>query len=330
MHQGLSTANLSGKTVLITGASGYLGSSLAKLLSERGASLVRVSRKPVPGLPDSRDVVADIREPAAWRGLLRGVDAVAHLAGMTSVNEAEANPRESLHANIIPMLNMLDECARSDARPFIAFAGTCTEVGIVSTMPVDETVRDDPVSVYDLHKLFAERHLLHSCRMGKAKGCSLRLSNVYGPSSSRSSSPDRGILNKVTRKVLARDPIVIYGDGAYLRDYIYISDVCEAFIAAMCGGAAQVNHRYFLIASGQGTSLGDAFALVAEMGERRTGYRVPVSKVPWPEGSSSIEQRNFVADISAFVSATGWSPKVSLEQGIDMLFQAECLAGAQQ
>lgn len=329
MYQGLSNTDLSGKTVLVTGASGYLGSSLAQLLSGQGANVIRVSRKPLPALRNARDVAADICEQQSWHGLLGGVDAVMHLAGMTSVNEAEANPYESLRANVMPMLHLLAECGRSGVRPFIAYAGTCTEVGVPAKMPVDESVRDDPVTVYDLHKLFAERHLLHACRMGKASGCSLRLSNVYGPSLSRSSSPDRGILNKVTRKVLAREPIAIFGDGSYLRDYVYISDVCEAFVASICADIERAGSRNFLIASGRGTSLGEAFALVAEMGERRTGYKVPVNRLAWPDGSSAIEQRNFVADISAFAEATGWRPKVSLEQGIDMLFQAECLAGVQ-
>ena len=329
MYQGLSETDLSGRTVLITGASGYLGSSLAHLLDMQGAKVIRVGRKPLQAMPNSKDIVADIRESHSWQGLLNGVDAVMHLAGMTSVNEAEANPCESLRANVMPMLHLLDECSRSGARPFIAFAGTCTEVGMPATIPVDETFQDAPVTVYDLHKLFAERHLLLACRSGKAVGCSLRLSNVYGPSLSRSSSPDRGILNKVVRTVLAREPISIYGGGAYLRDYIYISDVCEAFLASMRGDVERVSNRHFLIASGRGTSLRNAFALVAEVGERKTsGYKVSVNSVPWPDGSSPIEQRNFVADISAFSTATGWRPKVSLEQGVEMLFEAENGAGA--
>jgi nucleoside-diphosphate-sugar epimerase len=330
VYQGLNKPDLAGRTVLITGASGYLGSSLAHLLSERGARLIRVSRKPLQALQNAKDVVADICESRSWHGLLDDADTVMHLAGMTSVNEAEAKPCESLRANVLPMLHLLEECCRSGARPFIAYAGTCTEVGMPAAIPVDESFQDDPVTVYDLHKLFAERHLLHACRTGKAIGCSLRLSNVYGPSLSRSSSPDRGILNKVVRRTLAREPISIYGDGAYLRDYVYISDVCEAFLASMCGDVEQVSNRYFLIASGRGTTLRDAFALVAEMGERRTGHKVPVNSVPWPDGVSPIERRNFVADISAFSSATGWRPKVSLEQGVEMLFQKESVAGARQ
>lgn len=318
----MTKADFTGRTVLITGASGYLGSSLTHLLAERGARIVRVSRKAPLPLQGAVDIVADVREAHTWHGLLNGVDAVMHLAGMTSVNEAEARPVESLRANVLPMLHLLEECDRSRARPFIANAGTSTVVGLPASTRVNESFEDDPITVYDLHKLLAERHLLHACRVGRAVGCSLRLGNVYGPSPAQSASPDRGVLNKVAQRVRAGEPVIVFGDGGYLRDYVYITDVAEAFLAAAAGDPARTSGRYFLVASGQGTTLREAFSLVVETGARMTGCRVALSSAPWPDNLSPIERRNYFADVSAFSEATGWSPAVSLERGIGLMLEA--------
>jgi nucleoside-diphosphate-sugar epimerase len=112
------------------------------------------------------------------------------------------------------------------------------------------------------------------------------------------------------------EALAVYGDGQPIRDYIYIADVVTAFLAAG-RGRPTLNARHFVIGTGRGISLENAFRLVTERVAAKGGAKVPVNFVPEPSGQSVIESRRFVADISAFRSAAGWVPSVSLEEGID-------------
>lgn len=152
------------------------------------------------------------------------------------------------------------------------------------------------MTVYDLHKLAAETYLKCYAADGVVRGAVLRLANLYGPGSS--SSPDRGVLAAMIRRALKGEALTIYGSGQYLRDYVYVEDVVQAF------------------------PLAEAFSLVADRVARRTGCRVPVVHVEPSAGQAAIEARNFVADSSQFTRVTGWRARWSLAEGIDATIEA--------
>ena len=190
-----------------------------------------------------------------------------------------------------------------------------TEAGIPTRLPVDETHPDTPITIYDLHKLMAESYLKYYSGQGIIQGAILRLANIYGPGP-KSSSADRGVLNVMVRKALNGEPLTVYGKGDYLRDYVYVEDVARAFL--MAGANIEpVNSQHFVIGSGQGCTLAEAFNLVAERVALKAGQPVPVTHVEPPTPQSPIEARNFVADTTRFWQATGWKARVSLTEGID-------------
>jgi nucleoside-diphosphate-sugar epimerase len=246
---------------------------------------------------------------------LEGIDIVYHFAAQTSVYVAWQDPVEDMEANVLPLLRLLETCRRKAWKPIILFSGTATEIGLTSDWPVDESVNDDPVTIYDLHKLSAEKYLRHYVREGLVQGAILRLANVYGPGP-KSSNADRGVLNLMMRKAIRGEPLTIYGTGHYMRDYIFVEDAAEAFVQAAIH-IEKTNGRHFLLGSGQGHTLSAAINLVAERAELKTGRRAPIQHVEPPSGLSPIESRNFVANITRFASATGWCPRVKLGEGID-------------
>jgi UDP-glucose 4-epimerase len=142
----------------------------------------------------------------------------------------------------------------------------------------------------------------------------LRLPNVYGPGP-KSSSADRGILNAMIRKALSGKPLTIYGDGNFIRDYIYIDDVAEAFLLA---GAEidTLKGNYYVIGTGVGYTMKDAVGIINDEVMQKTGKNVEITFVPPPENISQIEYRNFVADSKSFNSLTGWKARISLHEGI--------------
>jgi nucleoside-diphosphate-sugar epimerase len=261
------------------------------------------------------DHEGDVRAPDLWSAALPGVDVVFHLAGQTSAYVANQDPQLDLEINVRPMLNLLETCRRDRLTPTLVFAGTATEVGMTSQVPVNETLPDNPVTLYDLHKLMSEHYLRCYVDNGIVSGATLRLANVYG-AGPRSGSADRGVLNAMIRKALRGETLTIYGRGEWIRDYVHAEDVARAFLdAAAC--PLDLKGRHFLIGSGQGHSLAEAITLVAERVGRKTGQEVSVTHVPPPEGLSPIEARNFVADTTAFFLTTGWKARISLLEGID-------------
>lgn len=310
-----------GKRILITGGAGYLASNVIKLLKDTNCHITRLDRAGTVFIPQSDglaqvdDLIGDIRERRIWEQVLDGTDIILHFAAQTSIYTANENPPVDLDINVLPMLHLLETCRRMNLHPIILFSGTATETGITNHLPVDETHPDKPVTIYDLHKLMAEQYLTYYAREGIVRGTVLRLSNVYGPGP-KSSSADRGVLNLMIRKALQGETLSIYGDGNYVRDYIYVEDVASAFLSA-AANIDKTNGLHFLIGSGRGYTIAEAVNLVAERVSLKTGTRAKVVHVKPPESLSPIEARNFIANTSRFRQATGWQSKVSLIEGID-------------
>lgn len=308
-----------GKRILITGASGYIASNLIHSLKNINCTIIRLSRKSklptLSGRANVVDMTGDIRDRNIFERALEDVDIVYHLAAQTSLYLADKNPLDDLDVNVVPMLNLLETCRERGWQPTIIFSGTATEVGIPKSLPVNETHQDCPASIYDMHKLMAEKYLIYYAQQGILHGTALRLANVYGPGP-ESSSKDRGVLNMMIQKALADEPLNIYGTGDYLRDYIYVEDVVQAFIAA-AAHIDRVNGKYFVIGSGEGKTINQAVKLVADRVALKTGSRVPVRHVDPPSPLHPIELRNFVADPQFFIHATDLKINYSLIEGID-------------
>lgn len=314
-----------GKSILVTGASGVLGTSLVAALQSVRCRIIRLSRDPaklprVEGDARVEDHRGDVRSADVWADHLPGVDVVFHLAGQTSVYTAEQDPIADHDANVKPILLMGAAARSSGSRPSVVFAGTATQIGLSRYAPVDEGHPDEPVTVYDLHKLTAERHLKLLSRQGVVRGVTLRLANVYGPGPA-SSSADRGVLSLMVRRALRGEPLTVYGTGSRRRDYVFIDDVIDAFLRAGVG-CDRVEGQHLLVGTGTGWTLSEAIHMVAARVASATGTRAAVTHVPAPAHLSPIEDRDFVADPARLCKTLGWTPRVALPDGVDRTIAA--------
>jgi len=308
-----------GKSVLITGGTGYVASNILSLLKEVDCRVIAISRSGnrhgvSGGAAEVVWIEGDICDNSTWSGCLAGIDVVFHLAAQTSAYFANEHPHADFEANVLPMIHILETCRQQALNPFIVLASTVTICGIPSSLPVNEDHADDPLTIYDLHKLSAERYLKCYIKRGIARGSILRLPNIYGPGP-HSSQPDRGILNQMIRKALSGEALQVYKPGGQIRDYLYVTDAASAFLHAALR-MESVNGGHFIIGSGQGHSLYDAAKLVADTCALKTGNRVEVKLVDPPFPQSPIESRNFVADSRKFSAATGWKALHQLSEGV--------------
>lgn len=309
------------KHLLVTGGSGFLATNLVEALGDTKCLIRRLSRNssrlaPVRGSARLEDMTGDIAGRDAWERALEGIDVVFHFAAQTSVYTANEDPLADLSDNVLPILHMLETCRGKKLHPIVLFSGTVTEAGIAERLPVDENQKDNPVTVYDLHKLTAENYLKYYTKQSIVKGAVLRLSNVYGPGP-KSSGADRGVLNGMIGKALRGETLTIYGHGNYVRDYVYVRDVVNAFLEA---GAVidRLNGSHFVIGSGEGHTIAETVDMVAKHVEKKLGRHVPVVNIDPPHPLSPIEERNFIADTGKFSLATGWNASTSIEEGIDL------------
>lgn len=294
-----------GRRIVVTGGSGFLAAALMERLSEIDCALVCISRSLRPALANNsgnarrEGITGDIRQREFWGRVLPNADFVFHFAAQTSVYEAERDPAADWQANVEPMRSLLDACREHGNRPFILFSGSATQCGVQDYLLVDDSLPDRPVTVYDRHKLEAEGLLEDAVR----------------------GSADRGILYRMMRRALHGEALTLYGDGAQLCDYLHVDDAIDAFIAA-AACAARTNGRHFVLGTGEGRTLAEAFALVARRAERLTGRKTAVVHMPPPRGLSPIEDRSAVINASRFRSATGWAQRVAFAEGIDRTLAA--------
>lgn len=319
----VTTNVLDGATVLVTGAGGYIGGLFVERIAASASEVRRLLRRPAP-LPRSSarvvDFNGDIRSDETWRAALAGADIVVHFAAQTSARIADADPRADLEINALAPLRLLESCRSLKSRPLVLFAGTVTEAGVTASLPVSEDATDRPITAYDIHKLIAEKYLELFTDIGAVRGATLRLANVYGRAGRGETKEDRGVLDRMIARAAQGLPLPLFGDGGEVRDFIHVDDVVDAFLAAIRHQEA-VTGKHFVIGSGTPHTIAEAWQKVADAARRACGRNIEIQRLA-PTGASPIERRNFVADSRRFIEATGWSPAISLADGIAREFAA--------
>ncbi len=303
------------KSVLITGASGYIGTHITNKLLYTGCKIKCFTRKEVDNKLDGvQYIFGDYDDHSIWSKHLNNVDIIFHLAAQTSLYTAEKFQEEDYMSNVYPLKIILDKLQHINKKPFIVFAGTATQCGLTKSLPVNETFIDNPSTIYDFHKLLAENYLKFHINRNNVNGVSLRLCNVYGPGP-KSSSHDRGVMNIMIKKALKNEDLTIYGSGEYFRDYIYINDAVNAFLLSPIN-PSNINGLHMLLGSGEGFTIKEAINLVATNINKKYNKTSLVKNIDPPENILETEFRNFVSDNTLIKKSLGWHPQIKFEEGI--------------
>jgi UDP-glucose 4-epimerase len=296
------------KVAVVTGATGYLGSLLTVCLEQLGSTVVRWQRA------DALDAPAEaIATPARWAPPLIGADYVFHLAALEHRHGHAEIAFNDAAVNMLSTLALLEACREGGRRPTIVFASSANLVGHARAIPTDESVPDDPMNLFAIHKLTSEHYLRHYGRRFGIVSRAVRLPNVYGPSPSHEASC-RPMINRLIKDAVGGEPLRLFRNRAAIRDYLFVSDAVSALLAV---GAASspATHEKFVVGSGVGVSFLDLMRLIADR-VTNEGMRRPVIVDDDSVELEPIAHRDFVADAALIRRRTGWTPEVSLGDGI--------------
>jgi UDP-glucose 4-epimerase len=307
-----------GRSVMITGGLGFIGSNLARQLVGLGADVLLVdSLIPdyggnlfnIDGIADRVRVnVADVRQQSTMNYLVRDRDVIFNLAGQVSHIDSMRDPYTDLEINCRSQLTVLEACRNHNPRVKVVFAGTRQVYGRPQSLPVDETHLVQPTDVNGINKAAGEYyHLVYNNVFG-VHACSLRLTNVYGPRQLIKHNR-QGFIGWFIRLAVENKTIQIYGDGSQLRDFVYVDDAADAFLRAGANDAC--NGEVFNVGGDRAVSHRELTSvLVARAGSGTIRY------VDWPAEMKAIDIGSFYADSSKFTRATGWTPTTPLGDGL--------------
>jgi UDP-glucose 4-epimerase len=289
--------------VLLTGAAGLVGRAMGRLLDENGIVHRGTDIVPAPSDLGAPYHQCDLADPQARTGLAAfcaPVTHVIHLASkITNEKSLAASYLQQHRLNVAGTLNLV--AALPPAVRHLSYASSITVYGSTTAAAVDESQPARPNCVYALTKLAAERLLLESSARTGLKIALLRYTSAYGPGP----ATGRAITNMICR-LLDGQPPEIYGDGSTVRDYIYIDDLCRATLKASLREAEGVLNV--------GTGVGISAADLARLLVRLTG--ASVAPVRSPRLIDAQAGSSLVYDISKMRRELGFSPEVSLEEGL--------------
>jgi UDP-glucose 4-epimerase len=306
-----------GRRVLITGGLGFIGSNLALTLADLGADVLIVDSLlsdyggnlfNIAGAEDRLRVnIADVRQGTTMNYLVRGRDVIFNLAGQVSHIDSMRDPHTDLEINCRSQLTILEACRQHNPGTKVVFAGTRQIYGRPDRLPVDETHLVRPTDINGINKAAGENyHIVYNNVFG-VRACSLRLTNVYGPRQLIRHNR-QGFIGWFVRLALEGREIQVYGDGSQVRDFVYVDDVCDAFLRA--GFDDRCNGDVFNVGGSEPIAHRDLVALLlAEAGRGTVRY------VPWPDEKRRIDIGSFYSDSTKFSTATGWRPAVGLREG---------------
>ena len=311
-----------GRRVMITGGLGFIGSNLARALTNLGADVLLVDSlipdyggalANIRGIEDRVRVnVADIRQQSTMNYLVRDREIIFNLAGQVSHIDSMRDPYTDLDINCRSQLTVLEACRRNNPDVKVVFAGTRQVYGRPDYLPVDEKHLVRPTDVNGINKVAGEYyHLVYNNVFG-IRACSLRLTNIYGPRQLIRHNR-QGFVGWFIRKIVEDQEIEIFGDGSQMRDFVFVDDAADAFLRAGVDDAC--NGEVFNVGGAEPISHRDLVELMIEVaGTGRRRY------VEWPAEQKAIDIGSFYADSSRFTARTGWQPSVPLREGLTTTF----------
>jgi CDP-paratose 2-epimerase len=330
-----------GKPVLITGGSGFIGTNLAHRILSEGRPVLLFDSLARPGVEQNlrwlRDthgklvdvVIADVRDAEAVRRAVQQAGQVFHFAAQVAVTTSLTDPMDDFEVNARGTLNVLEAVRAQPNPPPLVFTSTNKVYGALEDVelrrrgeryePTDPSLRQTGVSEHrplDFHSPYgcskgtADQYVLDYARSYGIQAVVFRMSCIYG--AHQFGTEDQGWVAHFLIRALEGQPITLYGDGRQVRDILAVDDLVDAFLLAQTHMGSE-SGQAFNIGGGPGNTV-SLLELLDHLGEL-LGQKPAYDFDAWRTG----DQRYYVSDTGKFQRATGWKPRTTVLEGLERL-----------
>jgi UDP-glucose 4-epimerase len=294
---------------LVTGGAGFIGSHLTELLLSTGYRVTVVDNLSVGkkknlehlmNSPRLNFIELDVTNYEDLSKIITGHEWVFHLAALADIVPSIEDPKSYFDANVVGTFNIAKLCSENNVKRVI-YSASSSCYGIPKSFPTNESAICDPRYPYALTKFLGEQIMMHWWQVYKLPILSLRLFNVYGPRA-RTSGTYGAVFGVFLAQKLAGMPFTVVGDGKQTRDFTFVSDICEAFLAA---AKSNVSGEVINVGSGHTYEVNQLVKLL----------NGPIVNVPKRPGEPDCT----FADISKIKAILDWSPKIDLQKGVSIM-----------
>lgn len=295
---------------LVLGGNGFIGSHLVDVLLKAGHSVRVFDRYPErfrAPLPEVEYITGLFGDAFAMAEALAGADVVYHLVSTTLPGTSNLNPADDVRDNLVGTLALLEQMVKTGVKRIVYLSSGGTVYGNPESDPVTEDHPLRPICSYGVVKVAVEKYLFMFRQLYGLSPVVLRPSNAYGPRQGHLGV--QGIMATFLGNVAAGKPLVVWGDGSIIRDYVYAAD-----LARICLMAGESDFSgVFNVGSGRGNSVSEIIETII----RVTGEKPEIRYEP----ARRFDVHKVVLDISRIVQTYGWRPETVLEDGIAKQWQ---------
>jgi UDP-glucose 4-epimerase len=308
------------RSYLVTGGCGFIGSHLADRLIDLGYK-VRIldnlsTGKRANAPAEAELVIGDVADEEVVRSVTRDVLGCFHLAAVASVEHSNKDPLGTNRVNLIGTLNVLRAASEMAALP-VVYASSAAVYGSNLAVPLSEASETRPLSVYGADKLACELHARVATHLHGLPTVGFRLFNVYGTRQDPS-SPYAGVISIFADRMRNNEAITLHGNGEQVRDFVYVGDVVDMFVAAMA------RHKAGAIVCNVCTGTGISIRKLAETLAQITETEIKVSFGPARPGDVAVS----IGDPQLASTMFGVVPRTSLRDGLGRIFYRNQLTRA--
>lgn len=307
--------------IVIFGGGGFIGSTIADRLLMEGHEL-RIFERPrvlpyrkFTDLEKVEWVTGDLSSTHDVSDAVSGMDVVLHLVSTTLPKSSNDDPIYDVQSNVVATLQMLNAMVTHNVGKIVFISSGGTVYGTPTYLPIDEKHPTNPLVSYGITKLAIEKYLQMYSHLYGIKAITMRVANPYGERQRIETA--QGAVGVFLHRALNGLPIEIWGDGSVSRDYIYVSDVAEAFVKAV---EYQGSEYCFNISSGSGVSLNELMKMLENM----LGKKIKVNFRPGRPFDIPVS----ILSNDLAKKELNWKPKMQMLDGLSITsewFKSELL-----
>ena len=286
---------------LITGGTGFVGRSLARVLQAGGDEVIFATRGRHQDAKLHSWVEYDLRDRSTIANIIEArPHGVFHLAWSTTPGSAESDPASDVHINLAGTLALFQELSKTMPVPVVFISSGGTVYGVADTLPIVESHPLRPIGIYGITKATTEQYALNFRERTNLDVRIARLSNPFG--AHQSAAKLQGAASIFARKIILREPITIWGDGTIVRDYVDVDDASAALAAIMRMPSDMTEaDPIFNIGSGEGLSLNALLDAVSSVSSIKPNVSYTAHR--------SFDIPANVLSVDRIRNATGWKPR---------------------